>query len=1193
MEDDLNTLAPLGPAAWLFVCPRQDEWCDVLAALSLCDRSSSVAIAPLLVDLTVDRDFQVAVRTPISRYEGGVLTKVTSMWPAAFVFHNAEAIVSRTEDHGDVGGLCAEARARFGVASYRAEAERADTDFTELWAALGVDGARVVMYAVVGYGLKELLYAGQLVPCVEEARTVLLGAVEAFKLPLYPATLFADGDATADGAAAVGLRSRTPFVDRRGLYVSALSEALFYYVFTALGQALRFGHTEHLIDEGMKQFLQDTQNSVKLAPQKRYYGYLSQKLTPGERDQLLLCDAIACELAFSFASVYFDSAYEPAPLMNYSEWPLVRAAEGHADLLRRLSELKLHLSAHVGALVFSGNSVLYQTRIAFFSAANKVPAGGTAQDGLLKAVQFCNGLTCLTEDALNDACRTVKFEGPGGGGGGRDEQFTPQHLAWACATSPHLMSDLVWYLNRLAIYNTGQNGGSALYEHLVHCAVNLCPACRGRCCQSCYQTAFVRIQTRLPPLPKQLKREPFVLTLFSRFLCDVDVLGTFGKRYAGDAKEPSAASLAAAPGEARKVGDEAGLGAGGGGPGGRLGVNVDRLKYFNQILDYCKRNSLIDPSTGEDTLAVRGRADFMSALSGLNRCVDEAAMALVSEVRMKSNRDEVAGATQAFNLDLNPYAVAFSPLLAHQYYRAFFLIVQNLALVSASSYVVDNPLTVSSLSRWLLQHFQSICGAFASNSARKGLLFTKDAKCSKSVEFERFMDFALYAASGRHVLLSTETKLCKLSVCMLRTCRVKNRPIPRGGKGLPVSVFFKRDVVQRRNPVRGCLAFLLYAFHERLFPGCGLSCLDFWQKVYHNALPKSVAIGKMEEFNAFVKYVLNVTTEYNEHDLIDVPPSNLLSYVEYRFHNKFLCFYGFGDYLSTLHGLSTKLVPQNHLNFPHLLAASPKFASVAEYVLYFKKLKLDGVPPPHVATFSRESLVRSVFENRSLVTVAFGIEKYSTSGGSREVFHFGQIGYFAGNGVERSLNVNSMGGGDYRYMRQRFVLATRLVDLLLRRSRRETVLFDADLLRTRVLAALESHDTQLDPELAAIAEIMDGRGGEPPEYEDVLFFVDGQECLAASIVGKIKELIKKGVEDFSLTALGADAGAGGGPAGSAGGPESGGGAGAAGGEGTYDLSALFLDVENECVVLEGPTAAALDGGGDGDECAFPAKRLRL
>ncbi|AAC56430.1 pR57 [rat cytomegalovirus strain Maastricht] len=1172
-EDDLANLAPVAAAAWLYLVRRDREAGEVLSVLSLCDRECPVVVSPLLIDLTVDREFVGTVRTPMSCCDDGVLTRVTSFCPFVFLFYGTEDVLSSVEDHGDVRRLCEESRRRFGVRPFAPRRDREPTDVAALCRRLHLDPERTLGYVACGNGLKEMLYAGQLVPCLEEAVSVQIRSREGFKVPLYPATLFVpDGgrgdESGADASSSFGSSGdeEEEFVKQHGLYVPALSECLYYFVFTSWGQCMRVVDTARLIDAGRRQFVEDSQLKAKLAPFKRYHGYGSQKLSLLERDQLMVMDVVSAELAFSYSSVYFDSYYEPGGAFDFSEWPVVKSAVSHGELVERLRDLQMHLSTHVGALFFANNSVVYQTRIGMLSAAGLGGSGGggglgggglgglgghgglgggargsgggnvyATRESLLRSVRFVSGLTAMYEEALSDSKRPVPFEGTFA----RDDAYGPCHLAYFCGTCPQLVSSVVWYFNRMGVYSTGVSGDHAVYQHVVHSVGNLCEACGGRCCHTCYATPFVRMHTRWPQIPKAVKKEPTVATLVARPFADVGILGNFGRRFGPEPRDNGDAARSEDPGKAGVPGSgvagahggpvpatslpASGVGGGpgaGGGPGGvGGGATIDRMKHLNQVLDYCKKNSLIDPSTGEDVFVARSKREFVSVIGNLNRVIDESVFRLAAEVRAAGQGpDEIAGCTQFFNLDLNPFTQSFSPLLAYQYYRVVFAILQNLALINASGYVVDNPLTVPQVSRWVNQHFQVIAGAFAATPLKKGFLHLRDTKILKSMEFELLMDFRAFASAGCYVKKSASIKACKMSVRSLVSCRIKNRAVCRSLRG-PAATFYKRHA-QRKLPIQGGLAFLLYRCHDRMFPNCEYTCLNFWHRVFQNSLPDSVDIGDREEFDALVRFLLAATNEYDENDVIETPPDCIANYVEYRFHNRFLGIFGLRDYLSTIQALGTRLVVQNRMHCPYLLSGPPKFGSVAEYTLEFKKMKLEGVPAPKAAVVRRESALRTVFDTRSLITVSFSLEKFTGGMGTRDIFQFGQVAYYVGSGVERSLSTISAGAQDFRGLRQRSLLVTRLVDLLVGRSWRDSVTYDSDVVRSRVLAALDGSDP-FDPDVEAtvIAEIMAGRDGEVPEVDDVSFFVDDQEHVAALLREKILALVARGVVDFSAANL--------------------------------------------------------------------------
>lgn len=68
------------------------------------------------------------------------------------------------------------------------------------------------------------------------------------------------------------------------------------------------------------------------------------------------------------------------------------------------------------------------------------------------------------------------------------------------------------------------------------------------------------------------------------------------------------------------------------------------------------------------------------------------------------------------------------------------------------------------------------------------------------------------------------------------------------------------------------------------------------------------------------------------------------------------------------------------------------------------------------------------------------------------------------------------------------------------------------------MLALDAENLDCDPEVMAVYEILSVRE-EIPASDDVLFFVDGCEALAASLMDKFAALQEQGVEDFSLENL--------------------------------------------------------------------------
>ncbi|ANC96518.1 single-stranded DNA-binding protein [macacine betaherpesvirus 9] len=1080
MADDTETVvsAPISTAAWIYVLPKDSKLIEILSILSLMEKSKSVVISPLLLNLTVENDFAPTVKTPITNYGGTIITKITSFLPVCFFFHGTESILTNLENHGDLDSLCKQTRIKFNLQEFVINEKRKIVDMRKICESVGKDPENVLCHVVVGNGFKELLFSGLLIPCIEEHTEIQIGDYSAIKIPLYSATLFEPEETFC-------IDTYTDFIQDRGFYEPQISEVLFYYIFTSWGMTLRFSNTIELIKAGLKQFIQDAEQTVKLAANKTYHGIPGQKLSPIEKDHLMLVDAVITELTFSYTAEYIDSVYETNQVMNFFEWPIIKTAETHEEKIEQLKKMKLHLSSHIAALVFASNSILYCNKLAYIANNKQAFNSAITQETLLRSIHFCNSLSSLNEDLYNDMRKIIKCETSAC----KEEKYSAFHLAYICATCPQILSHIVWNLNRMSIYNTNC-GNTEIYNHIVNCSSNLCDFCEGKCCQSCINTALVRVNTRLPQISKVTKKEPIVMTMFSRFYADVDILGSFGKKGINEQKDSTK--------EAQTT------------------PSLDRLKFLTNIYDYCKKNCLIDAVTGEDILSFNNQNEFVNVISGLIQCIEESVSKCITEMRKtQTSKDQIENCLQSFNIDTTPLSLVFSPFFSFTYYKVLLTVLQNLALIIATGYVVDRPCTGTHISKWLMQQYQSLYGAFHNSHFKKGFFNMKTVKIASNVDMEQYIDFALYKI-GKYAKTSIQAKLCRLSMQCLRDFRVKNRPFNKPNKNTQNNPFFKK-IKQKKNPLSGCLSFLLFKYHENLFPNLKISCLEFWQRILLNNMPKSVDIGNVEDIRAFIKFAFNVTNTYDEIDLLDIQPECILSFVDYYFHNKLLSVLGYRDYLTSLHGLTSKLVPQNPILFPFVLKEHPRFSSVQEYVMHIKKLVGNGLKDPIIASLAKEPNFGNIFTGRSIITFGLMLEKF-VSVASRDYFHFGQLGWIAGNGVDRNLNPPSTGLQDFKFMRQKFVIATKLSNIIVKKIKRETVIFDVEIVRTKVLNIIESLTNSVNPELLIISEIMKDRDSKPT-MDDMLFYVDGREPLAKSVLCKIEHLTDLNIHDYSLTTL--------------------------------------------------------------------------
>lgn len=170
--------------------------------------------------------------------------------------------------------------------------------------------------------------------------------------------------------------------------------------------------------------------------------------------------------------------------------------------------------------------------------------------------------------------------------------------------------------------------------------------------------------------------------------------------------------------------------------------------------------------------------------------------------------------------------------------------------------------------------------------SQKGFLNTRTVKVASNVDMEQILDCDLYK-SGKYVKTTIQAKLCRLSMQCLRDFRIKNRPFNKSSKTAHNNPYFKKNVKHKKNPLSGCISFLLFKYHDKLFPNVKISCLELWQRFLLNNVPKTLDIGNPEEVKTFIKFAFSITNTYDEIDIIDIQPECLSTFIDCYFHNKF------------------------------------------------------------------------------------------------------------------------------------------------------------------------------------------------------------------------------------------------------------------------------------------------------------------
>ncbi|UVZ34362.1 major DNA binding protein [Elephant endotheliotropic herpesvirus 3B] len=1100
MADDNNIAsnASINYGAWIYVAEKNTETCEILSRLVLTAPGHEVAIGPMLLDVTVEANFEPTVKCPMLLNDGTVILRLANFMPCTLFLNSADDLRLCEDVVGNVDEICEEAAARYhysggdrgatadgagetsaAVASEggRGKSPRTVTTASDVCGRVNASEEDSFVYIVCTYGFRELLYHGYLVPHWQETSEVSVGNRRAVKIPLASPFMFTQcRDDHVDIA--------DPFVLENGFYHRGLADALFSFLFRPVAVSLRYHDVQNFISASLDQYVNDTYANAKICDRKVYTCHGNNKLSNSDKDTLALCDGVANEVVLSYLTQFLDSAYDAPNSMDFFSWPAVKD-KSHEEVLRQLDDLMMHMTVHVSALVFSGNSVLYQNRIckSMGGTGSSESKDESSIEALLKTVHHGNGIQLLYEDGYDDSKCMVRPHTPKP----KNNKYNLDHLAFAASFSPHVLTKLVWVLNRCEEYKTTQSASSVCYLVLNSSSTGTCLHCDGKHCNTCVGGLMCRMGTRFPNVNRPPRKEPCVTTLLTRQFADMSLLGSFGKRYNADRDQAGAKDGRGAAVEP-----------------------LDKTKYFLNVLDYCKRESLIDVE-GNDIMQISGKADFVKIMSGLNRTIDEELVKLLGDMRKHvTAKDDLANSTLSFTLDLNPLGYGFAPLLQFVHVKTLVNILESLALVVAIEKITSYPLTQASYAKWIRQHYQSIYGEFKKSVAKKGFMTLSDYKVKNASFSDTFPDFNYVkreyanAAGGaqQQQCLPTTTYQCRLwsfNFTSLRDVRIKYKPVPRNKE----SPYFQKPERGVQNPVSGPLSFLVTRFHKDLFPNVTVSPMTLWQRIYMNTLKNfNVDLGDKAEVEQFIRFMFEQTIEWEASNCIDAKPDSLVQYVEFRLTNRLLHASGQrGQYIGTVQALSTVLSEAKLEGFPCYIEPEKSFYSVSDYYDYCRGQNR----PVTVGRTRPYGNTNGMFENRPLVTVPYALEKYPGASGNANIFHCGQLGYYSGSGVDRNLGVMSK-NSDYNFMRKKHVLCTPMTNVIYTKMNRGVQVFDFDMLKQRVgaLLAEQQHSSGCDLEVVVLNEIL--KTVKEPSYNDLLFLTDYQEHLANDLFEKIKLL---------------------------------------------------------------------------------------
>ncbi|QYM88451.1 major DNA binding protein [Elephant endotheliotropic herpesvirus 1A] len=1081
-DNNIASSASSGHGAWIYITEKTPDVLDILNRLVLTSADSNVTIAPLLYDVTVEPGFELTVKCPLMLTDTNVILKLSNFMPCVFIINSTSSEDFRfCEDVvGNVSEICEGAASRYGyTADFTEFNERTETTDSDVCSNVNVPESDYFVYIACTYGYKELLFKGYLIPHWQDLRDISIGNRRGYKIPLLSPFLFTQcKDDT--------VQLTDQFILDNGFYNPDLTKTLYSYIFRPLAVSLRYLDVTHLISVTLNQYITDTHATAKLCDKKVYTCHGNNKLSTGDRDVLALCDILANEVTVSYLTPFLDSAYDAPSTLDFYSWPIVKD-KTHAEILENLDQFLLHMSVHVGTLIFSGNSVLYQNKISKVGGQSD-GSNGQSVEGLLKSIYHTTGIQLLYEDGYDDTRSLVRQHTAKP----KNLKFNMDHLSFGASFSSHVLTKIVWFLNRSEEYKTTQSVSSTCYL-VINSSTGTCTACDGKHCNTCIGALMCRMATRFPNINRQQKKEPCVTTLLTRMFADMTILGSFGKKYNTERDTQQ--------------------------KDGRVSAEpLDKAKYVLNILDYCKRECLID-SDGNDTLKISSKQEFIKIITGLNRTIDDELIKLLSDMRKHSNaKDDLNNSTMSFTLDLNPHAYAFSPLLQFVYMKTLVNILESLAIVVIAEKISSYPMTQSAYSRWVKQHFQSVYSEFKKSIYKKGFLTLSDYKMKNTTTNDTFTDFSHLKRDYKidntvRSSIATVNYQCRLwnfHVSSLRDFRIKYKPIPKNKD----SPYFQKVDKGIQNPVCGPLSFLITRFHKDIFPNVNVSPMTLWQRIYSNTLKNfNVDLGDKHDVETFIKFMFEQTVEYEGSNSIDVRPETILQYIEFRFVNRLLHASGHrGQYIGIVQALCTTLSDTKVDGLPCYLDSSRTFGTVSEYHAYCREyngtVKV-GRTRPYCNT-------NGMFERRPLVTVPYALEKYTGAAGNASIFQCGQLGYFSGTGIDRNLGMINR-TSDYNFMRRKHIFCTPLTDVLFTKISRGAHVFDFDMLKQRIKQLLDEHCGGFDIELAILSEIL--KHVKEPNYNDLLFITGYQEHIASSLFDKIKVLDELEISSYSIESL--------------------------------------------------------------------------
>ncbi|AJE29645.1 ORF6 [macacine gammaherpesvirus 12] len=1057
LEDNQGSRAPIGACGYVYAYSKQDFPFAEASILGNRPSGSGVLSLPLLYGLTVEHEFPLTVKAAHKKVDTTTLAvKVTCFHREVIVFHNAN-LFRPVFDGAGLTELCEEARALFGY-----------TQFIEpgpphgIWNPLECpqlpDKDEMVLGVVVTEGFKERLWRGCLVPAVFQTQQVQIAGRQAFKVPLYDEDLFAPHG------------HRLP-----RFYHKDVSAYLYNSLFTSIAQALRLKDVTAVIHAAEQQFIQDHYKIAKIVQTKQFPASLP-KTTDGSSHMIV--DSVVAELALSYGCMFLECPQDACELLNYDSWPIFEGCDSSEDRVNALQRWSAEQAIHVAGQLFAANSVLYLTRV-----QKHAPRGQKGDVNVYNSFFLQHGLGFLNEATIREN-GSEGFKGvPSNALDG--SSFTPYHLAYAASFSPHLLAKLCYYMQFLQHHKSSTNQTFNLV-HYVGTAANseMCNLCHGDTPATCLNTLFYRLKDRFPAVTTPQRRDPYVVTGTAGTFNDLEILGNFASFR--DREED-----------------------------GNPADEHPKYTYWQLCQTVAEKLSAIGVTEDQDNHLnlITNIQSFLRVFKGIDSIVDGEVMKFINSM-IKNNfnfREHVKSVHHILQFCCNVYWQAPCAVFLNLYYKSLLWIIQDICLPYCMIYEQDNPAVGIPPSEWLKMHFQTLWTNFKAACLDRGVLTGCELKI---VHRDMFCDFFDTDAGSNGLMapFKMQVRIARAMMVVPKSIKIKNRIIfsNTAGSESVQSGFVKPTGTKDTYVVAGPYMKFLNSLHRVLFPDTKTAALYLWHKISQTAKTPVLKDVPDDELAELVAYVKSNSLSYDETNVLDVVPDSLMSYARIKLNGAILRACGqIQFYATTLHCLTPVLQTIDAEEYPHVLGS----AAVATPVAYLAEIR--GRTALTVQTTARQP-VAATGRLRPVITVPMVVNKYTGVNGNNNVFHCGNLGYFAGRGVDRNLWPESSPfkkAGVSAMLRKRHVIMTPIFDRLIKRAAGQTTsTFEAESVKRSVQALLEDKD---NPNLlkSVILELIRhlGKGCQDLSAEDAQYYLGDYCMLTDEVLLTLDTIAKAGV----------------------------------------------------------------------------------